>query len=282
MRARLLVLVVGITSMSACGGGTFAARDSTAGSGGSAETGGEGGGGVPGHGGSATGGTASDPCEGLTCGSACSGCSSAAGCQCDQTGQCLAGPADCPCISARDCPVTDSCQMCWDQSCVSSTADCVQGKCVVTRGVCPPNPCEGMVCGGNCELACSPNTVCQIGFCDAAGACVATEPRCPCDPVTPCAQPVQAACVACPNTTVCQGAVCYHGQCELTSLRCPCEPMRAVASGDCTMVIGWQWNGAECVALSGCGCTGVDCPSLYPDLTTCKDKQARCAVPVAS
>jgi hypothetical protein len=294
MRARLLVLVVSLTSLSACGGGTFAARDSTAGSGG-AETGGEGGGapvggalavggarpvgGAPARGGSAAGGTESNPCEGLACGSECSACPSGGRCQCDQGGRCVLSPVNCACISAADCPATGNCLICWDNSCVSPVVDCLQGKCVATPAVCPPNPCEGAVCGASCQLPCSPDTVCQMGFCDAARICAAAEPRCPCADTMPCIQPAQPSCVACPNaTSVCQGAVCYNGQCQLTSPRCPCGPMQARGDGDCAMVVGWAWNGAECVALSGCGCTGPDCPSLYSDLATCKNKQAQCPV----
>jgi hypothetical protein len=238
MRAGWLVLIVGITSVAACGGGTFAARDEGGGGSGAEQAGGQGGGaptgGVTGDGGGAGG-----------------------------------------CVSAQDCPVTDSCQRCWDGSCVSSTANCINGQCVVTPGVCPRNPCEGVACGGSCEL-CGPST-CQTGFCDGAGACVAAAPRCPCDPDTPCPQPANPACIVCANTTtVCANAVCYRSQCQLTRPRCPCEAMQAAASGDCALVLGAAWNGTICVGLSGCECTGADCPSLFPDVLTCKDKQSQC------
>jgi hypothetical protein len=267
MRARLLVLVVGLTSLSACGGGTFAARDSTAGSGGSAETGGESGGGVPAAGGAQTMG------GGLAVG----GTRPVGGAPA-HGGSGTGGTAG-ECSSAADCPGTGNCMMCWDGSCVSPVVDCLQGKCVATPAVCPRNPCEGAVCGASCQLPCGPTTVCQIGFCDAAGICGAAVPRCPCADTMPCVQPAQPSCVACPNaTSVCQGAVCINGLCQLTNPRCPCAPMQAVASGDCATVLGWLWNGTACVALSGCGCTGPDCLSLYPDSDTCKNKQAQCPV----
>jgi hypothetical protein len=236
MRARLLVLVVGIASLAACGGGTFTARDESGGGSGAEESGGQGGGapmggapsgGVTGQGGSASGG----------------------------------------CTTDLDCPVTNSCQPCWDGSCVSSRGSCINGQCVVSPGVCPRNPCEGVACGGSCAL----------GFCNAAGACVTAMPQCPCDPATPCAQPIKPVCVVCATTTtVCPGAVCYNGQCALTRPRCPCEPMQAAGSGDCARVLGAAWNGTACVSLSGCQCAGADCPSLFPDLITCKDKQSQC------
>jgi hypothetical protein len=52
--------------------------------------------------------------------------------------------------------------------------------------------------------------------------------------------------------------------------------MQATGSGNCTMVLGAVWTGTVCVTLSGCECTGADCPILFPDVPTCKEKQAQC------
>ncbi len=233
MRAGWTILVLGIASLSC--GGEFAAGG--------------------GQGGQPTGGThpvGGGPAQG--------------------GGSAQGGTSSGVCASPTDCAVPDICMPCWNGDCVSPSADCVQGECIITPGVCPPNPCEGVACGGKCQAT-------ELGgYCDSAGTCVPELPSCGCSATSPCAQPPNTNCKSCPSgLNVCQRAVCYNGQCQLIGPRCPCEAMQAAGTGVCTTTVGYMWNGSVCLPVS-CACTGIDCPSLYLDLVTCKEKQAVCPV----
>ncbi len=57
-----------------------------------------------------------------------------------------------------------------------------------------------------------------------------------------------------------------------------CASQRACAVGRChdPGPLGVLWNGAACVALSGCRCEGDDCVTLYASVARCLEDHAAC------
>src|SRR5690606_7238581 len=41
-----------------------------------------------------------------------------------------------------------------------------------------------------------------------------------------------------------------------------CAPFDAEGVGDCAQVLGWAWDGADCVPVEGCACEGEQCCHL--------------------
>jgi hypothetical protein len=64
-----------------------------------------------------------------------------------------------------------------------------------------------------------------------------------------------------------------HALCELGD---PCEPDDAIGVGPCEAIVGWAWNGTECVGLNGCGCEGLDCDEVLLDHDLCEAAHAEC------
>lgn len=58
-----------------------------------------------------------------------------------------------------------------------------------------------------------------------------------------------------------------------------CDPAVAEGVGGCEKVLGYKWNGAECVALSGCSCEGAGCASLTDTLEACLAAHEGCQSP---
>jgi len=69
-------------------------------------------------------------------------------------------------------------------------------------------------------------------------------------------------------------------ECERVHADCldPCAPQDARGEGACDMLLGWAWNGTECVALSGCECVGEDCDELYESPAECERAHVDCWV----
>jgi hypothetical protein len=136
------------------------------------------------------------PCEGKSCGDACTVCAPDDGdCvetavmkACDPSGACVSGPADCgtwdpcagkacgeycdPCAPGEPCPLY-----------FAATACDPEGKCV-TAGTftckLPTDPCAGKLCGDACST-CDPLLgACPavMMYCDAAGQCGYAFPVC--------------------------------------------------------------------------------------------------------
>lgn len=60
-----------------------------------------------------------------------------------------------------------------------------------------------------------------------------------------------------------------------------CEPMRAEAipdpgHGSCFCVLGFAFNGRDCVALTDCYCTGEDCSRLTRTKEECEALHVHC------
>jgi hypothetical protein len=69
----------------------------------------------------------------------------------------------------------------------------------------------------------------------------------------------------------------------------PCTPMNVAGSNfipnsdqpgphgcHSGMILGWAWNGAQCVALVACSCAGSDCGRLFARRSTCLARYAHC------
>ncbi|MBX3274628.1 MAG: hypothetical protein KF729_30460 [Sandaracinaceae bacterium] len=59
----------------------------------------------------------------------------------------------------------------------------------------------------------------------------------------------------------------------------PCAPQDARGEGACRAVIGVAWDGAACVAISGCECAGADCAALFESVERCEAGYAECLTP---
>jgi hypothetical protein len=84
----------------------------------------------------------------------------------------------------------------------------------------------------------------------------------------------------------CEGADCAElyatvEECEADRATCPpCEPLDARGVGDCEAVLGYAWNGRECLAVVGCECEGADCGRLA-SLEECLAVHRGCPDPCA-
>jgi hypothetical protein len=55
-----------------------------------------------------------------------------------------------------------------------------------------------------------------------------------------------------------------------------CAPMNASGVGPCDAFLGWTWDGAACVGVSGCSCEGTDCEDLHASFEECQKAHAGC------
>lgn len=59
-----------------------------------------------------------------------------------------------------------------------------------------------------------------------------------------------------------------------------CAPMDAVAEpdehGSCLCMLGFAWNGEQCVQLADCQCVGPDCNKLTETLEECEAAHSTC------
>jgi len=65
-------------------------------------------------------------------------------------------------------------------------------------------------------------------------------------------------------------------ECQAIHDKCPCRKQDAQGSGPCTVILGWKFDGASCVAISGCDCVGADCGSLFASQTACASANRSC------
>lgn len=65
-------------------------------------------------------------------------------------------------------------------------------------------------------------------------------------------------------------------ECYALHRDCPCRDQDAVGVGPCTLLLGWKWDGAACVGVSGCSCSGVDCGALATSQAACAAAHADC------
>jgi hypothetical protein len=60
-----------------------------------------------------------------------------------------------------------------------------------------------------------------------------------------------------------------------------CAAMDAQAAGDefghCLCLLGYAWNGTECVSLADCQCIGDDCDKLTETIEACQAAHAECS-----
>jgi hypothetical protein len=142
------------------------------------------------------------------------------------------------CTTNQDCPqgaFAGICVQCVDGGVSCASAQCVAGSC---QGIPPPvcvfgshdNPCAQKGCGDPCVQCNTQDGVCYPGSCNYLDACKAAPSTCP-SPTNP-------------NPG--------YG----------CAAFDAVGVGDCNHLLGFAWDGLECVPVVGCVCRGSDCPDL--------------------
>lgn len=62
-----------------------------------------------------------------------------------------------------------------------------------------------------------------------------------------------------------------HDACEAMAVK------EVGANGDhCDCMLGYAWNGSECVGLGDCACEGADCDKLTKTIEECQQKHASC------
>lgn len=106
---------------------------------------------------------------------------------------------------------------------------------------------------------------CMLGYAWTGGGCEAVT-GCECTGVD---------CVSLTETE--QECIDIHGGCEEDPpVDEPCAPMDAEGDNECYMFLGYAWDGAECVLVGGCECTGEDCDELYEDLDLCIADNEEC------
>ncbi|MGE0789911.1 MAG: Kazal-type serine protease inhibitor domain-containing protein [Sandaracinaceae bacterium] len=170
------------------------------------------------------------------------------GTECIALGGCSCEGTDCDRYDSMDDCIGQH-LACGGDGC-GSDADCPSGEWChfVETGACVTGR------GGVCEGPPPPG-----GPCDPTD-----EEVCGCDGVTyGCEREALTAQVSILHTGACGTGVCApqdaHGE----------DPL-------CPAIWGVRWNGVACEYVGGCGCTGADCGSLYPDPESCERATAAC------
>lgn len=172
----------------------------------------------------------------------------------------------------------DDCAMCPNPDdptvhYVSTDAD----ECALISFVCPAGttPFDGVPadCGCGCEGTITPG--CEAMDVNMVGGCE-PAPRYWWDGMN---------CVG-DSGCSCEGADCdrtYNdaASCEADHAECfgdpgPCEAQDARGEGACEAIVGIVWDGGDCVAISGCSCTGSDCDETYETYEACFEDRASC------
>ncbi len=186
--------------------------------------------------------------------------------------------------------------------CSCEGADCAkltgQEACFAGHKLCAPGktPCKDAACGATCSPCVSDPCPPVIGYCDASGTCGPNIPVCPstCDPQDAVGDgPCDAflgykwdgkSCQAITGCT-CKGKDCgalpiSKDVCETSHVACgvpgTCGLEDAIGSGTCDGFFGYKWDGAGCVAVYGCKCTGTACGNLPMGEDACLSAHAAC------
>lgn len=64
--------------------------------------------------------------------------------------------------------------------------------------------------------------------------------------------------------------------CQAVHDGCPCRAQDAQGEGPCRVVLGWKYDGSQCVAISGCDCVGTDCDELFASQSDCDRAHRSC------
>lgn len=205
------------------------------------------------------------------------------------------GPATC---AAGEVCCNASCGICapFGEGCIAIACPFTCGAEVCEPGVsaCCPGCAPGQsMCagpGGECPpVACPPPTSCADGSecfdgqecctsCDGTSFCAEPGTSCPdllCPP-RECESDVDCGMGAACCSDCGGGSFCSEGPCPLCPDPDVCRPMDAVGEGFCDLALGVVWDGASCVSISGCSCSGADCGRLHSSLEACEAVTAMC------
>jgi len=181
---------------------------------------------------------------------------------CVACGECVVPDASCTadsdCPPGMSCETVTECPPCYynDPPCLAPcwlTGTCVPGSACASEADCNDgDACTADFChNGDCE------NVLKTGCCSADEQCAPGElcslecPPCDCPPVGdgPC---------FCPDCI---------GTCQAAGPAC--KKIDPFSFGICAMFLGYGFDGAKCVGVSGCGC-GDSCDALFKSLEECK------------
>jgi len=201
------------------------------------------------------------------------------------------------CTTDADCPTLFSCDhagyaeapgccvpMADGTGCPADYPAC-PGVCVRIPGAClhDGDCATGQACKGAVPCDCPDGAMCKCAPI-VVGTCVAIEPPA-CAKDSDCANGeacVNGACQvvtpppACTTDVECiPGQACVAGLCVVVGPAC--RVVTPGSHGACKMLIGWIFDGKQCVSEGGCGCD-PDCDAVFPSKDACL---AACNLPVA-
>ena len=200
------------------------------------------------------------------------------------------------CTSDKDCAPYEYCALelpCCppDKICIPEIPPCGKGVCKLRDGYCWSDfDCpKGYTCEG--EIICPPGAYCFVA--DQPGRCVPqgcqSDKDCPvgqyCNLLVQSDGTLSGTCTPVPAGKCVRNEDCGEGaHCEFTDpcplcVGCPCfgrcvpdtscVPVRPGTHGMCDMVLGYIFDGNECILESGCSC-GNDCPYFFKTLEDCQ------------
>lgn len=178
-----------------------------------------------------------------------------------------AGPGDAGSCEL-DCPAIP-------EECHYEDQDCAEESC--GEIVCPD---PERLCGGLFHGFCPSTEYCDYalegvcGIADEVGYCRARPSECSAECEEVC---------GCDDVTYCNACEAHRAGREVRMPGAcpppdPCHPFDAFGEGECTDVLGYQWNGSGCARVVGCTCAGGDCGRLEVDEAACEATFAECFV----
>jgi hypothetical protein len=208
------------------------------------------------------------------------------------------------CKSDVECPAPKGpCQLCADGSAACPVGVCTNGQCGVEFPSCPDlcapvavkaepgckkqlgffwdgqtcQPLNGCSCIGDCgQLQETYDDCVKIHApCSDPGPQCKSDAECPA-PAGPCQ-------VCADGSTACPVGVCTNGQCSVQVPACgpDCGPDDAAGIGSCKKLLGFGWNGKDCLSITGCECQGADCKALEGSYDACIAAHKECIQPAS-
>ena len=222
---------------------------------------------------------------------------------CNESCGICTGPGEaCPAIAcADDCAINADCAA--SEYCAYASGTCPP-VCALPEG-CPAPPRDGIcqprpdACPPTIREVCGCDGRTYTSACDASAAGVNVAHDGSCAPSPTCAPQDARGDGFCSailgvvwdgeRCVMIQGCECVGADCEARygfgeEARCyaehasciPCAAQDATFIGSCEPAPLYAWDGAACVARTGCSCEGADCDALFADPTSCERAHAHC------
>jgi hypothetical protein len=189
------------------------------------------------------------------------------------------GLGDCACVGADCDKLTETIEACQAQhlSCSSVKNKLSCGSAALTSksfDACTAMDAQGVADDSGVQCRCVLGFVWDGSQCLSLGGCACLGADC--DKLTSTLEECEA------KHTSCTSKPSYTcGAAQLRSkVHAACAAMDAVAEGDanghCLCMLGYAWNGSDCVGLGDCACVGADCDKLTETRDECLAKHTGC------